>query len=70
MLPFFSFPQLPFVSQQTRSFHTSPRVPYDSTSYNVTDVPEFFIKYKQHRATPSSDSVSPLFTFLVRVTDE
>jgi len=28
--------------------------PYDSTSYNVTDVPDFFVKYKQHRATSSA----------------
>ena len=48
-----------FASQQTRGFHSSPRVAYDSTSYNVSDVPDFFIKYKQHRAT-STASVSPL----------
>jgi len=50
-----SAPQLSFTSQQTRSFHASSRVPYDSTSYNVTNVPDFFTKYKQHRATSSTD---------------
>jgi len=50
-----SAPQLSFASQQARSFHTSSRASYDSTSYNVTDVPEFFAKYKGNRAI-SSDS--------------
>ncbi|KAG8215767.1 hypothetical protein J3R82DRAFT_7666 [Butyriboletus roseoflavus] len=44
-----------FASHQARGFHSSLRVPYDSTSYNVTDVPEFFVKYKDHRATLSAD---------------
>ena len=53
-----SVPQLSFASQKTRTFHTSSHVPYDSTSYNVTDVPDFFMKYKQHRAASSTDLVS------------
>lgn len=57
-----SAPPLSFASQQARGFHTSSRAPYDSTSYNVTDVPDFFIKYKEHRAT-SSNLVSPIPIF-------
>ena len=57
-----SAPKLSFASQQTRSFHTSLRVPYDSTSYNATDVPDFFVKYKQH-PTSSTDLVSSGFAF-------
>ncbi|KAG9312551.1 hypothetical protein JVU11DRAFT_6946 [Chiua virens] len=45
-------PQSSFTSQQARTFHTSTSAPYESTSYNATDgVPDFFIRYKQHRAT-------------------
>ncbi|KAH0835635.1 hypothetical protein J3R83DRAFT_9385 [Lanmaoa asiatica] len=49
-------PVLECVPGSSRGFHTSSRVPYDSTSYNVTDVPDFFIKYKQHRVISSPES--------------
>jgi len=43
--------QLSFNSpKHARDFHTSSRVPYDSTSYNVTQVPDFFVRYKEQRA--------------------
>ena len=54
--------QLSLAAQHIHSFHTSPHVPYDSTSYNVTNVPNFFVKYKQYHATPSIDSVSPVLS--------
>ncbi|KAG6372594.1 hypothetical protein JVT61DRAFT_7708 [Boletus reticuloceps] len=55
-LPVFHTRSGPQFSQQTRGFHSSSSHPYDSTSYNVTDVPDFFVKYKQHRATSSAGS--------------
>ena len=63
-LPGFHHPQSAVIigCSAYHSFHTSPHVPYDSISYNVTDMPDFFVKYEQYHATPSINSVSPVLS--------
>jgi len=45
----------PVATSPARGFHSSSPTSYDSTSYNVTEVPEFFSKYKQRRGSFPSD---------------
>ena len=59
--------QLSSAPLQIRSFHTSSPAPYDSTLYNVTDVPEFFSKYKERKAASPTDSVSSAVSIFIKL---